>query len=98
MASTTLKKVFVLYITELTAKVAAVHVYDASKKVVGIDNLSLTGDYSTEIDSQNTWVLPQGLQVMYGIDISILVDFGAPTPDGVPGVSLTTAGVDFETL
>ena len=93
----TLKKFFVFYKTKLTAKITAVHVYDAGKKIASFANLSLSGDHSQSVDQDNSWVIAQAPQMKFGLGISVHVDFGSPTPSGVPGIWLVTAGADFET-
>ncbi len=92
----TVKKVFMLYKTEGTAKITAVHVYDAGAKIFAIDNLTLTGDHSQNLDSSNTWLVTPH-PMTFGLGISVHVDFGDATPGGVPSIRFTTAGADFET-
>lgn len=94
-----LKKIFVFYKTELTAKITAVHTYFAGKKLASasFDNLSLTGDHSQKLDQHNTWVITSAPPTEYGLGISVHVDFGPPQTSGVPGIWFRTAGADFET-
>ena len=93
----TVKKVFVLYKTEGTAKITAVHVYDAAKQIFAMNNLKLTGDHSQSLDSSNSWLVTAH-SMQFGLGISVHVDFGDATPGGVPSIWFTTAGADFETL
>jgi hypothetical protein len=93
----TLTKIFVFYKTELTAKITAVHIYDAGQKITGFDGLTLSGDHSQNIDANNAWVITPAPQMKFGLGISIRVDFGLPTTGGVPGIWFVTAGADFET-
>jgi hypothetical protein len=92
-----LKKVFVFYQTTGTAKLTAIHVYDAGKKIKAWDDLSLTGDHSVKIDEKNSWNIAPALTVYYGLGLSVNVNFGSPTPGKVPGIWFMTAGADFET-
>ena len=92
-----LKKIFVFYKTEGTAKITAIHVYDAGKKIKAFDNLSLSGDHSKKVDQHNSWVIIPTPKMEFGLGISVLVDFGAATTSGVPGIWFVTAGADFET-
>jgi len=96
-----LRKIFVFYKTEGTAKITAVHLYDAGgkpfpKTFKEFKKLSLSGDHSTEIDKDNSWVTPVH-SMGFGLGISVLVDFGPKTTGGVPGIWFVTAGADFET-
>jgi hypothetical protein len=90
-----LKKVFVFYKTEGTAKITAIHVYDAGKKIKAFDNLSLSGDHSRKIDQYNSWSFTQ--TIYFGLGISVHVDFGEKRKGSVPGIMFTTAGADFTT-
>jgi hypothetical protein len=92
-----LKKVFVFYKTEGTAKITAIHVYDAGKKIDTISNLGLSGDHSKSDDKHNSWVVATSPEMKFGLGISVHVDFGPPTNLGVPTIRFTTAGADFET-
>ena len=98
------KKVFVLYKTGGTARITAIHVYDAGKKIASFEELSLTGDHSNNVDAWNSWMMPKAptgptsTHVMsFGLGISVRVDFGAPTTCDVPEIWFTAAGADFET-
>lgn len=93
----TLKKIFVLYKTELTAKITAVHIYDAGKHFASFDNLSLTGDHSQGLDPNNTWIITNAPHIAFGLGISVHVDFGPRQTNGVPGIWFRSAGADFET-
>lgn len=92
-----LKKIFVFYKTELTAKITAIHVYDAGSSIKKFDNLSLSGDHSTGVDKDNSWVITPAHSMEFGLGISVEVDFGHSTTGGVPGIRFRTAGADFET-
>jgi len=94
---TSLKKVFVFYKTEGTAKITAIHVYDAGKKITSFDNLSLTGDHSTAVDQFNSWLITPSPKMLFGLGISVHVNFGPQTTGTVPAISFTAAGADFET-
>jgi hypothetical protein len=93
-----LKKVFVLYDMEGTAaKIIKIHIYDGSKLIKAIENLSLGGSHSEQIDQDNSWIVAPAPQMKYGLGLSVLVDFGKPTQAGVPVIKFTTVGADFET-
>lgn len=81
-ARSSLKKVFVFFKTEGTAKINAIHVYDGGKEIANFDNLSKAGDHSTSIDQDNTWIIASSPEILYGVGISINVDFGPPTQPG----------------
>jgi hypothetical protein len=88
------KKVFVLYATDGTAKVQAVHVYDSDVRIGTFDNLHLSGNHSSGLDNMNSWNVPEH-QMKFGLGISVLVDFGPPSKVGVPGITFYSAGADF---
>jgi len=89
-------KIFVLYETEGTAKITAVHAYDAGWKFKSFDNLSLSGNHST-IDDYNSWLIDPPREIIYGLGISVHVDFGERRKDSVPGILFRSAGADFTT-
>lgn len=97
--SVSLIRFFVLYKTELTAKITAIDVYDGGEKIpsASLGKLALTGDHSKRIDKSNVWDVPNPIQMKFGLGISILVDFGPATAGGVPAIWFVTAGADFET-
>lgn len=90
----TLQKVFVLYKTDLTAKITALHVFDGGNKLQEFPNLALDGDHSQGLDGQNSWVV-NPVHVKFGLGLSVLVDFGNATPNGVPMITFASAGADF---
>ena len=92
-----LKKIFVFYKTEGTAKITAVHVYDGIKKIKEFNNISIAGDHSKTVDSNNSWMITPTISIEFGLGISVHVDFGPPNKSGVPYIWFTTAGADFET-
>ena len=92
-----LKKIFVFYKTEGTAKITAIHVYDAGDKIKAFDNLSFSGDYSKSVHQHNSWVITPSPKMKFGLGISVHVDFGPPKKLAVPGVRFVSAGADFET-
>jgi hypothetical protein len=89
------KKVFVLYSTIGTAKLQAIHVYDSDKKIVGFDNLHYSGNHSSALDAHNSWTISSNHQMVFGLGISVLVDFGPASKVGVPGITFYSAGADF---
>lgn len=92
-----LKKVFVLFKTEGTAKITNIHVYDGNAKIAAFDNIARDGDHSTVIDKDNSWLVAPSPEIKFGLGISVNVNFGPPTKLGVPAIMFVTAGADFET-
>lgn len=92
-----IKKVFVLYSTVGTAKITAVHVYDAAVRIASFDGLGHSGDHGHDLDPQNTWAITANHPMKFGLGISVLVDFGPASPNGVPAVTFYSAGADFVT-
>ncbi len=93
---TTLKKIFLFYKTQGTAKITDVLIVDAVKAIKSFSNLSLSDDHSTQIDKDNSWDISP-VHVKFGLGISVHVDFGPPTKLGVPEIRFTAAGAYFET-
>lgn len=93
----TLKKVFVLFKTEGSARITSLHLYDGAKKFASFDGLSLNGDHSQSLDPNNVWLPNPPHEMLFGLGLSLHVEFGNPTPGGVPGIWFMTAGADFET-
>lgn len=92
-----LTKVFVLFDGVLDAKIIKIHVCDANEPINMIENLSLTGNHSEQIDQVNSWNIDPPHQMKYGLGVSVCVDFGATTQQGVPNIKFTSAGADFYT-
>lgn len=90
-----LEKVFVLYLTEGTAKITRLHVWDGNTRLHAFENLYLIGDHSSQLDASNSWTLPIQKHIKFGLGISVHVDFGPPAPQGVPVCQFVTAGADF---
>lgn len=88
-------KVFVLYSTKMNAQITEVHLYDGKKKFKTFKNLSLSGTHDAKLDAQNTWKLSP-LHLKWGLSISVHVDFGGSTPQGVPEINFASAGADFQ--
>jgi len=95
----TLAKVFVFYKTDGWAKITNVHVYDGPRKVKTFEGLALSGDHSTAIDASNSWVINPPIQIMYGLGLSVGVEFGPVDNAGMPWpeILFTAAGADFQT-
>lgn len=93
---TIIQKVFVLFNTSGTTKIISVHVWDGPNKIQTFDNLSLSGDHSGALDNNNTWNVNQ-VHIKWGLDVSVLVDFGPASHSGVPEITFTSAGADFLT-
>ena len=85
-------KVLIRYATIQTAKITAVHLYDVETRFKSFDGLSL----ASAADATVEWVLAPGHQMRWGLGISVFVDFGASTAQGVPGIRFRAAGADFQ--
>lgn len=93
----TVNKIFVMYQTLGTAKIKAVHLYDGAVRFESFDNISYCGDHFENIDNFNAWVIKKPHSMLYGLGISVLVDFGPTSKIGVPEIQFFTAGADFYT-
>lgn len=103
-----LKRVFVFYQTEGTAKIMAVHVYDMAYRIASFENLNYSGNHFEKINDYNKWPPPKfnppnppqevllSHKMQYGLGISVLVDFGPASKIGVPKITFFGAGADFQ--
>jgi hypothetical protein len=89
-----LVKCFVLFETGSGAKITDVEVYDGEKKIADFGGLSLTGKHTTSVDAQNSWVISPGKDLIFGVSISVRVDFGNPQTGSVAAVRFASAGID----
>lgn len=92
--NSTLQKVFVLFKTGLGAKITQVHIFDGDTKIQEFSNLGLSGNHSGALDAQNTWNV-NPVHVKFGLGLSVAVDFGNATINGVPEITFVSAGADF---
>lgn len=90
-------RVFVFYNATSRARITNLHVYDGPNRKITFDNLvGYSGDHSTGIDAFNTWTITPPLTILFGLGISVGVNFGwnvngSPLSD----ILFTTAGADF---
>lgn len=89
-----LQKAFVFYTTTMAAKIVGVHLYDGKTKFKEFNGLSLSGTHNDELDASNTFTVAP-LHIKYGLGISVCVEFGQSTPQGVPSITFAAAGADF---
>jgi len=89
-----LQKAFVLFKTTMNAKIIAVHLYDGKAKFKEFDGLNLSGTHDGKLDQSNTFQV-KPIHIKYGLGLSVNVDFGKSTPQGVPSITFATAGADF---
>lgn len=94
-----LRKIYVLYSTIRTAKIMMIRVFGHSGNMIEINSpspLGYSGDHYVELDAQNSWEIPSKPLMKFGLGLSILVNFGPPSPVGVPEIRFYGAGADFE--
>ena len=89
-----LQKAFVLFKTTMSAKIIGVHLYDGKSKFKEFNNLSLSGTHEGKLDQSNTFQVDL-VHIKWGLGISVNVDFGKSTPQGVPKITFAAAGADF---
>lgn len=92
-----LTKTFAFYQTHC-AKITHIHIYDGPEKVKSFDGLSCSGDHKAGPSASNTWVITPPITILYGLGISVGVDYWKPPqmdPDW-PWILFTTAGADFD--
>ena len=89
-----IEKAFILYKTTMTAKITKVHLYDGKTNFKEFDGLALSGTHDGKLDTSNTFTMAP-LHIKYGLGISVNVEFGQSTPQGVPSITFAAAGADF---
>ena len=92
-----LAKIIIYYKTVGDAKIEAVHIYDSEDDVKKFDNLTLQGNHSGVVDSQNSWILNPPLTINFGLGLSVKVSFGKTNNNIVPEIMFYSAGADFVT-
>ena len=91
-----LSVVFVMYKTNGTARIEAIHIDDGRKKVK-IINTNVSGAHDeTIVDGQNRWAITPPVDMIYGVNLGVYVDFGPQTQAGVPYIEFVAAGADFQ--
>jgi hypothetical protein len=95
-----LQKTFVFYKAGL-ALITALHIYDGPRIVKAFNDLSLTGDHSSGIDADNSWVIDPPITIYYGLGFSVGVQFLQDNPSDpvnpFGSILFTTAGADLHT-
>lgn len=89
-----LSKIFVFYSTQGDVKITSVHIYDGATAVKKIDGLALQGAHYQQIDSSNSWTINPSIKMLYGLGLTVGVEFGKFT-SVVPEIVFYAAGVDF---
>jgi hypothetical protein len=59
--------------------ITAVHIYDGARLIQGFDKLKLSGDHVHAADKANTFTLGKPTEIIFGLGISIQVEFPAAT-------------------
>lgn len=89
-----LQKAFVFFKTTMSAKIINVHLYDGKKKFKVFEGLNLSGTHDDKLDKLNTFQV-NSVHIKFGLGLSVNVDFGKSTPQGVPSITFAAAGADF---
>ena len=89
-----LLKAFVFFKTTMSTKIIDVHLYDGKTKFKEFNGLNLSGSHNGSLDQSNTFQV-NPVHVRYGLGLSVHVDFGKSTPQGVPSITFAAAGADF---
>ena len=89
-------KVFVLFKTIGNAKITDIHVRDGDKPPRKFEMLGRSGDH-LNIDSLNTFVIDQKIDMVTGLNIAVRVDFGPVYDETLKpsGIQFSAAGADF---
>jgi hypothetical protein len=70
----TLEKLYILYKTSTGPEITDIMIYEGGTLKTKLTNLSLSGDHS-EPDETNTFSLESGIEVRYGVLVSVRVSF-----------------------
>jgi hypothetical protein len=90
-----IKKIFVFYATEGSAVIRHVRYYDGPKIIQSFDNINKSGNHSNTVDADNGWLVTLH-PMLFGVGISVCVNFGTPSPSNAPAVWFTAVGADFD--
>lgn len=101
------QKVFLLFKTGQHASIDNIHIYDGPRKIAAWDvvpgtsyTARRTGDHSGSVDSQNTFMLPNPCEVLFGLSLSftfrpVSLNTSLPALDAEGKLLITSAGADF---
>lgn len=91
-----LKSIYLLFFAS-NSTVEEVHVWDGATKIGSFTKLHLTGDYTSKVRAENSFVLPPGTHIRNSLAISVGVSFGIPdkNPQASGGLTLVSAGAAY---
>jgi hypothetical protein len=91
-----LTKAFVYFHNTTRSPIAAVHIYDGPRLIQAFDGLRLAGDHARAADRANTFNLDRPQDILFGLGISVSVQFPASPEQKPPRwILFTTAGAEF---
>jgi hypothetical protein len=91
-----LTKVNVFFHNTSRAPINAIHIYDGPRLIKAFDNLRLTGDHARVLDRSNSFTIDPPCEVLFGLGLSVSVQFPASPEQKPPRwILFTTAGAEF---
>jgi hypothetical protein len=91
-----LTKVFFYFHNTSRSPITAVHIYDGPKVIKAFDGLRLSGDHARALDRSNSFTIDPPLEVVFGLGLSVKVDFPAAPEQAPPRwILFTAAGAEF---
>lgn len=92
-----LTRVFVYYHNTSRSPITAVHVYDGPRLIKAFDGLKLAGDHARALDRSNTFLIDAPAEIIFGLGISVSVQFPTSPEQKPPRwILFTTAGAEFK--
>lgn len=64
--------------------ITAVHLYDGARLIQAFDKLRLTGDHVRAADKANTFVITKPAEILFGLGVSVQVEFPAAEGETKP--------------
>ena len=91
-----LTKAFFYFHNTSRSPITTVHLYDGPKVIKIYDGLRLAGDHARVLDRSNSFTVDPPIEVVFGLGLSVKVEFPA-APETTPPrwILFTTAGAEF---
>ena len=91
-----LTKAYFYFHNTSRSPITAVHLYDGPKTIKVYDNLRITGDHARVLDRSNSFTVDPPIEVVFGLGLSVKVEFPA-APEQTPPrwILFTAAGAEF---
>ncbi len=91
-----LNKVFFYFHNTSRSPITAVHIYDGPRVIKTFDGLRLAGDHARVLDRSNSFSVDPAVDIVFGLGLSVKVEFpAAPEPAPPRWILFTAAGAEF---